>query len=164
MGDRLFFIQLYRWRLWRAGPQAPRRAGPPISIPARGNVQLRRRSLCTGLVPLCSPASQLLWRTSELPTSVHHRSARWTDVGSPGSRARSVRTCQCLRPRRTVWALAISRTSVLPSVSGTTSAPGKRVLSRLNGWPVRSPVNASPMPSQAAAHDPGSRRFATSSS
>ena len=35
---------------------------------------------------------------------------------------------------------------------------------RLNGWPVRSPVNASPMPSRAAAHDSGSMRFATSSS
>jgi Putative peptidoglycan binding domain len=86
------------------------------------------------------------------------------DVRSPGSRARSVRTCQCLRPRRAGWALAISRPSVLPSVSGTTSAPGKRVLSRLNGWPVRSPVNASPMPSRAPAHDSGSMRFATSSS
>ena len=28
-----------------------------------------------------------------------------------------------------------------------------RVLSRLNGWPMRSPVNASPMPSRASAHD-----------
>jgi hypothetical protein len=49
-------------------------------------------------------------------------------------------------------------------LSGTTSAPGKRVLSRLNGWPVRSPVNASPMSSRATAHDSGSMRFATSSS
>jgi hypothetical protein len=28
-------------------------------------------------------------------------------------------------------------------------------LSRFNGWPMRSPVNASPRPSQAAAHDSG---------
>ena len=61
---------------------------------------------------------------------------RRSDVGPPGSRAESVRTCQCLRPRRAVWALAISRPSVLPSVTGTTSAPGMRVLSRLDGWPV----------------------------
>ena len=74
---------------------------------------------------------------------------------SPGSRAKSVRTCQCLRPRRAVWALALSRPSVLPSVSGTTSAPRMRVLSRLNGWPMRSPVNASPMPSRASAHELG---------
>src|SRR5881397_3608913 len=71
---------------------------------------------------------------------------------SPGSRAKSVRTCQCLRPRRVVWALALSRPSVLPSVTGTTSAPKMRVLSRLNGWPMRSPVNASPIPSRVYVH------------
>ena len=105
---------------------------------------------------------------SDFPTSVRHRlrllafpirtrpaTRRWSDVGSPGSRAKSVCTCQCLRPRRAVCALAVSRTSVLPSVSGTTSAPRKRELSRLDGWPVHSPVNASPMPSQASAHDWG---------
>ena len=79
----------------------------------------------------------------------------WSDVGSPGSRARNFRTCQCLRPRRAVWALAISRPSVLLSVNGTTSAPEMRQLSRLNGWPMRSPVNASLMPSRAAAHELG---------
>ena len=31
-------------------------------------------------------------------------------------------------------------------------------------WPVHSPVNASLMPSRAAAHDSGPMRFATSSS
>src|SRR5881275_1163975 len=71
---------------------------------------------------------------------------------SPGSQAESVRTCQCLRPRRAVWALALSRPSVLPSVTGTTSAPKMRVLSRLNGWPMRSPVNASPIPSRVYVH------------
>ena len=30
-----------------------------------------------------------------------------------------------------------------------------RNLSRLNGWPVRPPVNASPKPSRATAHDSG---------
>ena len=74
---------------------------------------------------------------------------------SPGSQAKSVRTCQCLRPRRAVWALALSRPAVLPSVTGTTSAPRMRVLSRLNGWPMRSPVNASPRPSRASAHELG---------
>ena len=39
-----------------------------------------------------------------------------------------------------------------------------RTLSRLNGWPMRSPVNASPRPSRATAHDSGSMRFATPSS
>jgi hypothetical protein len=106
-----------------------------------------------------------------LLTIVHHR-LRLLAFPTRTSAARMlaladhVRTCQCLRRRR-VWALAfpgtvpgpcfadshsprpLSRPSVLPSVTGTTSAPGMRVLSRLNGWPVRSPVNASPMPSWA---------------
>src|SRR5262245_58343825 len=37
-------------------------------------------------------------------------------------------------------------------------------LSRLNGWPMRSPVNASPRPSRAAAHDLGPTWIATPSS
>jgi hypothetical protein len=40
----------------------------------------------------------------------------------------------------------------------------KRTLSRLNGWPMRPPVNASPMPSRAPAHDSGPMRVATPSS
>jgi hypothetical protein len=34
-----------------------------------------------------------------------------------------------------------------------------RKLSRLNGWPMRPPVNASPKPSRATAHDSGSMRI-----
>ena len=37
-------------------------------------------------------------------------------------------------------------------------------LSRLNGWPMHSPVNASPRPSQAAAHDSGPMWLAIPSS
>jgi hypothetical protein len=37
-------------------------------------------------------------------------------------------------------------------------------LSRLNGWPMRSPVNASPKPSRAPAHDSGPMWIATPSS
>jgi hypothetical protein len=72
--------------------------------------------------------------------SFHARHSSFADrvpvfaIGSTGvtgtllrrSRAKSVRTCQCLRPRRAVWALALSRPSVLPSVTGTTSAPRMR--------------------------------------
>src|SRR5712672_3731374 len=39
-----------------------------------------------------------------------------------------------------------------------------RNLSRLNGWPMRSPVNASPRPSRATAHDLGPMWIATPSS
>ena len=38
------------------------------------------------------------------------------------------------------------------------------LLSRLNGWPARSPVNASPTSSRGPAHDSGPMRLATSSS
>ena len=125
----------------------------------------------------CSSASQLL-AGSDFSRSyiidygsspsrhgpVRHVGWLWPTMRSPGSRAKSVRTCQCLRPRRVVWALALSRPSVLPSVSGTTSAPGRRVLSRLNGWPTHSPVNASPWSSRATAHDSGPMWIATPSS
>jgi uncharacterized protein YfaA (DUF2138 family) len=37
-------------------------------------------------------------------------------------------------------------------------------LSRLNGWPMRSPVNASPEPSRATSHDSGPMWIATPSS
>src|SRR5664280_3416615 len=88
--------------------------------------------------------------------SVHHRlrllafpmrtrsaTCLWSDVGSPGSRARNLRTCQCLRPRRVVQVLALALLDLLPSATQTASAPGISFLSRLNGWPMRSPVNAS---------------------
>jgi len=39
-----------------------------------------------------------------------------------------------------------------------------RKLSRLNGWPMRPPVNASPRPSRATAHDSGPMWIATLSS
>jgi hypothetical protein len=39
-----------------------------------------------------------------------------------------------------------------------------KTLSRLNGWPMRSPVNASPRPSRATAHDSGPMWIATPSS
>jgi hypothetical protein len=38
------------------------------------------------------------------------------------------------------------------------------VLSRLNGWPVYSPADASPSPSRAPAHGSGPMRIATPSS
>src|SRR5262249_34938316 len=77
---------------------------------------------------------------------------------------RSVCTCQVLRPRRAVRALALSRPHVLPSALSTASAPGTRHLSRLNGWPMHSPTDASPVPSHAPAHGPVPMRFALPSS
>jgi hypothetical protein len=82
----------------------------------------------------------------------------------PGSRAKSFHTCQGLRPRRAGRALAITRPSMSPSVFMTTSAPETILLSRLNGWPMHSPVNASSASSRIPTHDSGPMRFATPSS
>ncbi|SPS02823.1 hypothetical protein CBM2634_U350002 [Cupriavidus taiwanensis] len=49
---------------------------------------------------------------------------RWPVWRSPGSRTRSVRTCQGLRPRRVKWTLAQARPPVLPSAYSSTSALG----------------------------------------
>ena len=62
---------------------------------------------------------------------------------SPGSRAKSVHACQGLGPRGTKQTLAIARLSVLPSARTRASAPRNSILSRLNGWPTRTPANAS---------------------
>ncbi len=80
-----------------------------------------------------------------LLTLVHHRlrllaflirtrtaQRHWPTVRAPSSRARSVRACQGLRPRRAGRALALTRPSVLPSATGRASAPGIRGFSRLN--------------------------------
>src|SRR5271168_636915 len=68
----------------------------------------------------------------------------WSIQRSPGSRTRNFRTCQGLRPRRVGRALAVARPAVLPSDKQTSSALGIRTVSRLDGWPVRSPADASP--------------------
>src|SRR6202162_1858252 len=98
------------------------------------------------LVTLLVPVDAYLHVQQIVDAEVQQACWRWPAMRPPGSQAKSVRTCQCLRPRRAVWALALSLPSVLSSVTGTTSAPRMRVLSRLNGWPMRSPVNASPIP------------------
>jgi len=57
----------------------------------------------------------------------------WPIPRSPGSRTRSVRTCQGLRPRRVARTLALTRPDMWPSASLTASAPGTLALSRLSG-------------------------------
>ena len=61
-----------------------------------------------------------------------HACCRWSIVRSPGSRTKSVHTCQVLRPRRAGRALALACSSVLPSATLKASAPEMRSLSRLN--------------------------------
>ena len=60
----------------------------------------------------------------------------WSTTRPPGSRTKSVCTCQGLRPRRVVGELAIARPFVWPSAYRTASAPGISTFSRLNGWPA----------------------------
>ena len=57
-----------------------------------------------------------------------HDRRRRSDWRSPGSRTRSVRACQGLRPRRVARALAMARPCVLPSADRTASAPGSNFL------------------------------------
>jgi len=85
-----------------------------------------------------------------LLTVVHHRlrlltfpirtklakEPTWPTMRSPSSRTRSVDTCQGLRPRRAVQALAMTRPSVLPSANRKASAPENMPISWLNGWPM----------------------------
>ena len=87
---------------------------------------------------------------------------RWSGVRSPGSRARSVCTCQGLRPRGTGDALALTRTPVLPSAVTTASA-SRLIISRLNGWPMHSPADASPAASRPETHGSGPVWIATPS-
>lgn len=49
----------------------------------------------------------------------------WPIQRSPGSRTRSVCTCQGLRPRRAGQTLALAHLPILPSTQLTVSAPGK---------------------------------------
>src|SRR5262245_26787839 len=57
----------------------------------------------------------------------------------------------------------MSRPCVLPSAFCTASAPRTSCLSQLDGWPMHSPTDASPVPSQVPAHGSGPMRFATPS-
>jgi hypothetical protein len=50
------------------------------------------------------------------------------------------------------------------ALKGTASAPGRSNLSRLDGWPMRSPADASPLPLRTAPHGSGPTWIATPSS
>src|ERR1700733_13982483 len=58
-----------------------------------------------------------------LPDAIRRRKAPRMGERSPGSRTKSFRTCQGLRPRRAVGTLALSRSAMSPSVGIKTSAP-----------------------------------------
>src|SRR5687768_7998162 len=60
--------------------------------------------------------------------------------------------------------LALAPPRVWPSGTVTPSAPGTVALSRLDGWPARSPADASPAPSRGSTHGSGPVWIATPSS
>src|SRR5262245_38287824 len=125
--------------------------------------------------PLCSSASQLLWQslTSRDRTS-SATAPRLPDADRrrlPNGRSRDL-------PVPAQGASAHARVSDHARSSGPRAVAPEHVafhhmhgvgtqdktLSRLNGWPMRSPVNASPRPSRATAHDSGPMWFAKPSS
>src|ERR1700686_5322723 len=97
------------------------------------------------------------------PRTITHKGL-WPTRRSPGSRTKSLRACQVLRPRRAAQALALALLGILPSATQTASAPGISFLSRLDGWPARSPTDASPTSSRMPAHGSGPMWFAIPSS
>jgi hypothetical protein len=148
-----------RVRCWSAFPLGlcpPPSQGQALAPPAP------RRN-----VPLCSPASLLLRQrqTSRVRASPV-TAPRLSDAGQrrptagqtrdlpvpvqeASARARVYDHAPRLRRGRLVGrALAMARPSMLPSGIMTPSAPGTFLLSRLNGWPVRSTADASPTPSR----------------
>jgi hypothetical protein len=154
------------WPVWLVFPLAPvpcssqgQALGFPPSTDGRPSAFARFSATTTG--------SDLSWPCIIGYGSMPSRcgpdgTGLWSATRSPGSRARSVRTCQCLRPRGVVGRLAVTPPAMLPSAVSTASAPRSR-LSRLNGWPMRSPVNASPRPRGSSTHDSGPVWIATPS-
>ena len=111
-----------------------------------------------------------------LPPVVRHR---WLAMGLPDASRRPISggrpgdlpvlaqedsaRARGLRPRRVNRHLALSVSVVQPSASSDNVGTLKSVISRLDTLPMRAPVNASPMPSRAPAHDSGSSWVATPS-
>src|SRR5258708_4638782 len=124
--DRLFFIQLYRWC---STDSAAVGTALFVGFPATMAESDFSRPCIIGYGSSPSRCG---------PAAVAERSI----ARSPGSRAKSVCTCQVLRPRRIDQALAILRLFVFPSALETESTPGGW-LSRINGRPFPSPTDAS---------------------
>src|SRR5436190_8871691 len=125
--------------------------------------------------PLCSSASQLLWQSLTSRDRASPATApRLPDADRrrlPNGRSRDLPVpAQGASAHARVFDHAGSsgaRDDALGCVAfhhmhgvGTQD----KTLSRLDGWPMRSPVNASPRPSRAPAHDSGPMWIATPSS
>jgi len=82
---------------------------------------------------------------------------------SPGSRARSVPHMPGSPTAPSPPNTRVGVPVMLPSTLLKPCRPSGQLISRLHGWPVRSPVNASPAASRIRAHDSGPLWFATPS-
>ena len=125
---------------------------------------------------LCSPASSLLWRG----LTSHARASSATAPRLPDADQRR----QAALARQEISRFPHKERLHMPGSQTTqgrsgarNSAPArlafrqqngvgaqKKAISRLNGWPIRSPTDASPMPSRTPAHGSGPMWFATPSS
>ena len=125
--------------------------------------------------PLCSPASQLLWQSltssDRASSATAHRLPDADRRQLPNGRSRDLPVPeQEASAHARVFDHAGSSersqqralTCCLPTFARRRH-PG-RTLSRLDGWPMHSPVNASPWPSRTTAHDSGPMWIATPSS
>ena len=92
----------------------------------------RLPSYYSGVRPLTIVHHRLRLLAFPMRTTATRVLSPWSTVRSPGSRTKSVCTCQGLRPRRADRALALACPSVLPSALRKTSAPEMRSFSRFN--------------------------------
>ena len=147
------------------GPD-PRSPRPPPFAPPTPRTVARR----------CSPASPLLWRGLTSPvrassaTAPRLPDADQTARGPVVGREISRFPCQeraCMPGSLTTPdrpGLALAPSLVWPSALVTASASGTMGLSRLDGWPARSPADASPLASRPDTHGSGPTWIATPSS
>ena len=102
-----------RFRIQRPSSGRRRDFNPPEQRAAQ-------RTLPVSLTSPARASSASAVRLPDAAASAYRR--RRSSWKSPGSRAKSVRACQVLRPRRVARALAIAHTDVLPSATQTASA------------------------------------------
>jgi hypothetical protein len=146
-------------------------------FPYRPGYRGRRRWIVSSR--LCSAASQLLRRhqTSQThssaataprlpafpPRTVRNKGSR-PGLSSPGSRTKSIRTCQGRRPRRVEAAARNNPPARVDFRLRNDVGTRDPKVSRLNGWPMRTPPDASPTPSRVPTYGLGPMWFATPSS
>ena len=98
-----------------------------------------------------------------LPDATHDTIVRGWSGDLPVLAQKDSIRARGLRPRGVDHRLAITAMLVLPSALANGVGTPDCLVSRLNTLPICAPVNASPTPSRAPAHDSGSSRVASPS-